>query len=100
MNEVNMLLLTGGHGAINNRQNNCRIVGSGGVVHLCTTIVVKWQDRKICEVAPVAIKVAVPITKDTIDIALRLSWAPRVSSIMQWLMPSAARAVLFFTETR
>ncbi len=66
-NKTNMLLPTGGRGAIDDRQQNHWIMGSGGVIHLCAPVVVKWQDHKAWKVAPVAIKVAVPIAKDVID---------------------------------
>jgi hypothetical protein len=62
-----MLLPTGSGCAVDDRQQDGRIGGGGGVVYLCASIVVKLKDCQVSKVTPSMTEVAVPIAKDAVN---------------------------------
>jgi hypothetical protein len=66
LNKTN-LLATISIWSINDWQEDGQVVCNGGVVHLGASVAVERENGEVSKVAPVAMKVAIPITQDAID---------------------------------
>jgi hypothetical protein len=60
-----------GHGTILNWKQNRRVCCGDRIDDLSSRIIMEQQDRKVCEVAPVVVGVAIPVANSAVDCGIQ-----------------------------